>query len=242
MHSLVYLAIIVAAINVATFIVLLSGNSFESFFGEPTNDDDNRSIPYDVASVPDVLTPEECDILTAYGESRQLQNSKVWDDSDVNRPPDVQSQHRTSKQTWIKYDDPNVGHIIRKMRNKAAQLTGVYDASAFEELQLAKYESTQEYKAHFDSCTSKCSNKKLCRIATLLVYLNDGFEGGETVFPKKGVKVRPKKGHAVLFYNVNTRDEDFPELEYSLHAGAPVLSSNVPKWIANVWITCPTQK
>ncbi|MBW4673643.1 MAG: 2OG-Fe(II) oxygenase [Desmonostoc geniculatum HA4340-LM1] len=33
----------------------------------------------------------------------------------------------------------------------------------------------------------------------LVVYLNDEFQGGETVFPQRGIKISPQLGKAVLF-------------------------------------------
>jgi prolyl 4-hydroxylase len=94
------------------------------------------------------------------------------------------------------------------------------------------------------------------RLATLLFYLNDVEEGGNTVFPFNGnfdkpsleikfsqseiqsaclqtsnaLSVKPKKGTALLFYNM------LPDGNLdvqSLHAGCPVEKGE--KWIANLW-------
>ena len=35
--------------------------------------------------------------------------------------------------------------------------------------------------------------------ATFLIYLNEGFEGGETDFPKKNKKVKPVTGKGAVF-------------------------------------------
>jgi hypothetical protein len=47
------------------------------------------------------------------------------------------------------------------------------------------------------------------RFATILLYLNDDMEGGETEFPRwlnaetsEGLKIKPEVGKAVLFYNL----------------------------------------
>lgn len=231
-----FMALVVAVLNVTVFVVVLSSASGMERFVQPSKADDVNSIPYDIVTIPDVLTPEECDLLIAHGEQSTLQSSTVWDDNDEVSNHSL-STHRSSTQTWVAYNDPKVGAIVRKLRNKAAQLTGVYDTGSFEQVQLAKYGEGQEYRAHYDSCTSRCPKKQLCRVATLLVYLNDDFEGGATVFDKQGVSVRPRKGYAVLFYNVDIRDDAYPELDASLHAGTPV--NGRQKWIANVWVACP---
>lgn len=77
------------------------------------------------------------------------------------------------------------------------------------------------------------------RFATLLLYLNDGMEGGETSFPlwrnaesPHALKVKPEKGKAVLFYNI-LPDGNFDEL--SEHAALPV--TNGEKWLANLWVS-----
>ena len=38
-------------------------------------------------------------------------------------------------------------------------------------------------------------------MATLLIYLSDDFDGGETAFPRLGVDAKPPIGSAVVFYS-----------------------------------------
>ena len=38
-------------------------------------------------------------------------------------------------------------------------------------------------------------------MATLIAYLSDDFDGGETEFDRLGIKVKPPIGSALLFYN-----------------------------------------
>ena len=51
---------------------------------------------------------------------------------------------------------------------------------------------------HIDGQTTEEPHNGL-RIATLLIYLNDVPEGGETCFPMQGVAVKPERGKAVMF-------------------------------------------
>ena len=62
-----------------------------------------------------------------------------------------------------------------------------------EGIQILKYTPGQEYKAHYDffSSTSKAANNN--RISTLIMYLNDVEQGGETFFPKLNLSVTPKR-------------------------------------------------
>ena len=134
-----------------------------------------------------------------------------------------------------------------------------YNASQYENIQVVRYHPNQEYKHHYDIChpiqghaehlkTCKQDYKKYnsLRYATILFYLNDGYEGGETYFPKLNKKIKPKKGKALIFFNCNlnkdTKNNGLCDVIYnSEHAGLPVkVSKNTnqsnEKWIANVWI------
>ena len=69
------------------------------------------------------------------------------------------------------------------------------------------------------------------RAVTALVYLNDGYEGGETDFPELGWKYRGRKGDALLFWNLTPQGEPEPR---TLHAGLPPTSGE--KWLYSKWI------
>lgn len=96
-----------------------------------------------------------------------------------------------------------------------------------EPLQVLRYRRGQEFRAHLD-CTDDRSNQ---RILTMLIYLNDDYTGGETLFLRTGLKVRGRIGDAVLFRNA--APDGTPDSN-SLHAGLPVLSGE--KFIASRWI------
>jgi prolyl 4-hydroxylase len=68
------------------------------------------------------------------------------------------------------------------------------------------------------------------RKSTLLVYLNDTFTEGETEFPSLNIKIIPKKGKGIFFYNIG---KDEKVLNDSYHKGNPVV--NGEKWIATIW-------
>ena len=96
-----------------------------------------------------------------------------------------------------------------------------------EPLQILRYQPGQEYKPHEDAIPGLDNQ----RIMTMLVYLNDDFEGGETEFPKLGVTIRPKRGEGLLFHNVGASGEPDHSV---LHAGLPVTSG--VKLLASRWI------
>lgn len=118
-----------------------------------------------------------------------------------------------------------------------------------EGIQVLRYERDQEYKPHFDyffheQGTDNGGN----RLATVLMYLSDTEEGGETVFPNvavpksqnqsagfsqcamKGLAVKPRKGDAVLFWSLRT---DGVLDKGSQHGSCPVIKG--VKYAATKW-------
>lgn len=106
-----------------------------------------------------------------------------------------------------------------------------------EGIQVLSYNIGQEYRPHWDYFDNTTEGGALCynrggqRIATLIMYLANTEEGGETIFPKANIQVNPIKGNAVLFYNCTPDGKEDP---LTLHGGTPVIKGE--KWIATKWI------
>ena len=69
-----------------------------------------------------------------------------------------------------------------------------------EGIAILKYEKGQEYKWHADQGVMKSTDGtslSLTRCISVVVYLNDDFDGGETEM--LGRKYRPRKGRALIF-------------------------------------------
>ena len=69
------------------------------------------------------------------------------------------------------------------------------------------------------------------RTTTLLIYLNDDFEGGDTAFPELGLTFRGRTGDALLFHNLDAAGA--PDLR-TRHAGLPPTKGE--KWLFSQWI------
>lgn len=87
--------------------------------------------------------------------------------------------------------------------------------------------SSIEYTPHHDFSMPRLIKDQPSRFATILFYLNDDMEGGETSFPRwvnaetsEALKVKPERGKAILFYNL-LPDGNYDER--SQHAALPVL-------------------
>lgn len=139
---------------------------------------------------------------------------------------------RNSRQSWINKNDPLVKPIFEYL----SKLYNIPFENA-EDLQVIKYEPNQYYKEHHDSC---CDNVDSChnfvknggqRILTVLIYLNNTFEGGETYFKNLNIKMKAPPGSAIVFYPLAFNSKlCHPN---ALHAGLPVTKGE--KWVANVW-------
>ena len=71
------------------------------------------------------------------------------------------------------------------------------------------------------------------RFFTGILYLNDNFSGGETVFPKLSLKIKPKSGRLLLWSNTLAGSID-PDPK-TAHAGLPVLEGE--QNILSLWLT-----
>jgi len=83
-------------------------------------------------------------------------------------------------------------------------------------------ENTEQFRNHVD-VTSHAGGK---RMLILMVYLNDEFNGGETVFPHYGDSVKPKKGSIILF----------PPMWMYLHRGNPPLAPGYAKYFLMTYL------
>ncbi|QHW33561.1 2OG-Fe(II) oxygenase [Paenibacillus rhizovicinus] len=165
----------------------------------------------------DVLSAEECDALIALAEDR-MQRAKIGQSH-------TESDIRTSSSAFFEESEND---LIRTIETRVSELMNIPVAHA-ESLQILNYQPGEQYQPHYDYFTS--ANVANNRISTLLIYLNDVEEGGETYFPALQLTVTPRKGSAVYFeYFYNDNDMN----ERTLHGGNPVAAGE--KWVATQWM------
>lgn len=178
----------------------------------------------------DFLTESECDHLIAEGKS-QLTRSTVIDEHSQGG-----KIHPTRTSEGMFFPQHSSDPIIQKIERKIAAVT-MLPLENGEAIQMLHYGPGAEYRPHFDYFDPTTEGGKFCydrggqRIASFIMYLYTTEEGGETLFPKAGIEIKPIKGNAVLFYNCLPDGTEDP---LSLHGGAPVIKGD--KWIATKWI------
>jgi prolyl 4-hydroxylase len=203
--------------------------------------------------IDNVLTNEECDYIINDAKDK-LSESTVMSIDKNGKYIDVKDTVRTSNHTFLENNlHKNIIEKAEKLINKYSQIP--INSKQFEQIQVVRYKPTQEYKEHFDICHPQQAPEdqlKTCqedfkkfnsvRYTTIIFYLNDGFNGGETYFPNINKKIIPKKGKALIFFNC-TYNKDTSKtglcdiIDNSKHAGLPVVEGKTDeKWIANIWI------
>ena len=120
--------------------------------------------------------------------------------------------------------------IYKNIKNKLH-----FKLSKIEDLQIQKYEENCFYKPHFDVDTSqiKLNNINLDqqRRFSIIIYLNEDYEGGETHFSNLNINIKPKSLRVLVFENC-IRQTNFPN-PLSLHEGKEVIKGT--KLIINTW-------
>jgi prolyl 4-hydroxylase len=167
-----------------------------------------------------LFTPAECAYLIDSAEP--ILAPSVVVDPATGR--DVPHPGRTSEMagfTW-QLEDP----VVHALNRRLAALSGT-DVTQGEPLQVLRYRPGQEYKPHIDAIPGTDNP----RTVTILVYLNEEYEGGETYFTAPGLSVRGRLGDALLFRTLDANGR--PNLAAE-HAGMPVTGGT--KLIASRWI------
>ncbi|EDO48198.1 predicted protein, partial [Nematostella vectensis] len=190
----------------------------------------------------------------------------------LRKVPHLRSRH--SEQAWMFHDNPKYP-LLADLHGRLSRLTGLpkYMIRNSEPIQVVKYKEHGHYHAHHDSdelnatlpCCSfhKEENCRLCRYMTVLFFLNEPEEGGQTAFPyanndtftEEGLRrerrkvnlarhckdanvvIKPKRGMAVMWYN-HEREPSSGWLgkldRRTYHGGCDVIKGE--KWIANAWL------
>ena len=140
---------------------------------------------------------------------------------------------RTSEGMAFKLSETEV---IKTIEHRIYELSNLPIENG-EGIQVLHYPIGTEFRPHYDYFPENHLGSKEFleqggqRVATLVMYLNDVDEGGETVFPELNLSVYPKKGSALYFSYANSLGQLD---EKTLHGGAPVVKGE--KWIATKWI------
>lgn len=151
---------------------------------------------------------------------------------------------RTGDQTYdsvrdnscIEFQLPDMDLVLEVLRARIAAAIRL-PVPIFEPTQVLHYSVGEQFRPHHDfldpDIPGFAEQLRLYgqRIATVLVYLNDDYSGGATVFPRIGISYRGGAGDALFFANV---DRGGRADRMTMHAGTPPSAGE--KWVISQWI------
>lgn len=226
------------------------------------------------------------DGIVEYPEWRTFKTHAI--DMYMNDMKEKHPHHRDrfSDQVWL-FQGTHADGILKRLRKRVHKLTRLQKRIVYggEPLQVVKYGPYGHYHAHYDSSKksdypdgTKCchfdmknaplAKCRICRYITILYYLNDVEEGGETAFPVADMKdfnetkfrdrldgdrfnlnkycqtanivVPAKKGKAIMWYNYKLDGKTgwMRQRDDRSLHGGCIVKKGI-KYIANNWLPAP---
>jgi prolyl 4-hydroxylase len=165
-----------------------------------------------------VFSSDVCDHIIKLAEPRLTPS-----EADEGGIIDVKT--RKSETAWLNSSD---SHTVERLIDKCTSFTDRQPINC-EKLQVLKYKPGGFYRPHQDAFPLKKQPNP--RLYTCMVALNDGYTGGETIFPNLRKDFKLNKGDVLIF---NTLNDYGYHTKKALHGGSPVNSGD--KWVCNLWI------
>ena len=147
-----------------------------------------------IFEMPGILTTDEC--------SRWIDRIR----SEGTEPAPINTRHGSTFDSQIRnnrrviFDQPDwAGLLFDRVEKRAPhEIHGMLLEGVNEKFRCYEYQAGQRFAPHSDGAFVRSDDERSWY--TFMVYLNDGFEGGETVFfVEPEVIIRPRAGTGLLF-------------------------------------------
>lgn len=183
-----------------------------------------------ISVFPELAPAQICDFIV--GQSRPRLERALVDDPETGRP--IMGQTRTNQVASFGLRETTLLYLLIQARIAAAAGVAAAHLEAFAVLHYAVGEEASEHFDYLDPqvpAYARAIASHGQRVATCLLYLNDGYEGGGTAFPTLGLEHQGRKGEALVFASVDGSGAPDPR---SLHAGRPPSAGE--KWVLSQFI------
>jgi hypothetical protein len=189
-----------------------------------------------IRSLPAFISPTVCAWLIQRAVT-QLAPAQIYDSNSGQATADH------SRSNWEADFGPLALDVVQALVRARIAAALQVPVAVFEPSKVLHYQAGQCFETHFDFLDPALPGfaaelaQRGQRIATLLIALNDDYQGGETHFPLIDLAWRGKTGDALLFANVTP--EQRPD-RLTLHAGLP--PNQGEKWLFSQWIRNQTPR
>ena len=203
-----------------------------------------RTPPYGIFIVENYLDAETTRSLANFARQGLGERLMVIDReaSTVDNIVKVEDQRRVSERIDLGERRAEVNEIVGTAFRNLARKFLAEELDWYESPELMRYRPGGLYIKHADSQNmnpeSRVWNKVIDRDLSLLIYLNDDYEGGSLRFDKLNYRLRPRAGMAVMFPSDNryvhaaeevTAGERFVIVSWASVHGVPKISSKPPE-------------
>ncbi len=170
---------------------------------------EKEQLDYDrIFVIPSFLSPQECERFINLGEEKGFGDAPITTAAGFVMRKDIRNNDRAM------VDDPALaGELFERARPFLVQEFRGWDLVGFNERwRYYRYDPGQTFAPHRDGAYER-ENGERSRF-TFMIYLNDGYEGGETIFHegREVLRVKPERGKVLVFHHP------------LLHEGAPVVA------------------
>lgn len=171
--------------------------------------------------IEDFFTPDECAAHIARAEAGGFDEAPITTGAGFVMMKDVRNNSR------VMIDDSALAaDLWPRLQPHLPARVGFYEPSGLNERwRWYRYDRGEKFAPHFDGYFQRPDGTEVSRL-TFMVYLNDGFEGGATIFHdyEPRIVVQPVRGMALVF------------VHRQLHEGAPIVAGR--KYVLRSDVMC----
>lgn len=151
-----------------------------------------KQITEQIFTVADFFSSEECDAYIEVTEKAGYRDAPITTSRGPQMRPEIRNNTRVMIDDLARADElyKRVELYVPKTLEDCWSVCGLNERFRF-----YRYDVGQQFNWHYDGCFERDNGER--SFLTFMVYLNDGFAGGETQFSH--VDIEPQRGMALFF-------------------------------------------